>query len=69
MGPRLEMNEWMKRLDMLLGVALGRTASSFEGVMWEKLYHAGISSGMAFEAFLEEYRAVELEDAEIFKGF
>jgi hypothetical protein len=59
---RIYFSDWLDRVDMYLCIAIGKRTGSMQGILWEKLYNAGISPGDAVDAVCEEYCAVLKEE-------
>ena len=51
-------DEWLRRVNQLLDFCIDRTADSFEGVLWERLYEEGFRPLEVAIALIEEYQAV-----------
>jgi hypothetical protein len=59
---RIYYCDWLDRVDMFLCMAIGKRTGSMQGIVWERLYNAGITPGEAVEAIVEEYNAVLREE-------
>jgi hypothetical protein len=54
--------EWIRRVNQLLDFCIDRTAESFEGVLWEKLYEAGYRPLEVAMALIVEYQVVSQDN-------
>jgi hypothetical protein len=54
--------EWIRRVNQLLDFCIDRTAESFEGIFWEKLYEAGYRPLEVAVALIEEYQAISQDN-------